>query len=106
MMDAFLYVNRTTKPQPGFYYMSMSEDGKIKFPSAMSSNAVRPVFDSDLSPVGYSLEIVLESNLPDAGKFGNAWGGCKWLVGRLYNHNGSVDDVGMPFFTVPVCLGL
>ena len=69
------------------------------------TDVIYPIFDGDESPVGYQLSVV---NVPEnwAAYSSSGWSSsCRWLVGRLYDYNGKKDEVGKPFFTLPVCLG-
>ena len=107
VMDAFMYKYKQSSPAEGVYAMSMQGGNVIDFMKDASTNDVHALFDGDISPVGYQLSVVPQSQLQDADKFGNNWGGRRWLVGRLYNRsNCTVDDAGRPFFTLPVYLGL
>ena len=109
MMDAFLYVNRknTSFTANTFWSVETNAYGVIDFSYKKDDDAVHPIFNDDMSPVGYRLYIINKGELPNAERFGNNWGSCKWLVGSLYNYSScSVEDAGKPFFTLPVCLGL
>ena len=107
-MDAFMYMkrkgdsSRTGKVNTGCY--RIADDGTL--PQSINANLVPPIFEDDVSPIGYQLSVVSNLDWFDRVKFGNNWSSCRWLVGRLYNRNGNLDDVGKPFFTLPVCLGL
>ncbi len=109
VMDAFMYVNKNVRLSPGFYFMNII-GGELSF-SKDELNSVRPIFDDDVSPIGYQLQVCAKSGLPYQSLF---WGwdplprasAPQWLVGRLYNSSGLVSDLGKPFFSVPVCLGL
>ena len=118
MMDAFMYCNRG-----GSSGKSVDADGyaldqdllkaaaKVEFKRDRSTDIVHPMFDGDVSPIGYQLCVVEKKNLPYGDKFNTDWSlgrGSRgyWLVGRLYNRSGATADAGRPFFTVSVCLGL
>lgn len=103
MMDAFMYI-RKLSVTPGSYEMDDSQEGQVKFAKAADSEVHR-MFEGDLSPVGYKLDVVSQSSLPGSDRF-TGWNGKKWLVGRLYDRSGDIDSIGKPFFTVMVCLGL
>ena len=109
MMDAFLYENRTKSPAAAVYFME-KQGGDDDFPriyfSKDSKGEVHPIFEGDVSPVGYQLCVVQKANLPNQEKFVN-WGSGKWLVGKLYNRSDCLEtEAGKPFFTLPVCMGL
>ena len=119
MMDAFMYNHRkgqdefSTGVNPGYYYyMELDENNKtVRFISAKKDDAVRALFENDVSPIGYQLQVVEKKDLPDNNRFsGFEANGTRtsplWLVGRLYNHNGSSSEAGKPFFTLPVFLNL
>ena len=109
MMDAFLYEYRETSPSVASYYMEKQGSGnagfsRIDFKTA-AKGEVHPIFEGDVSPVGYQLCVVQKSNLPNEEKFVN-WGSGKWLVGKLYNRSDCLEtEAGKPFFTLPVCMG-
>lgn len=104
MMDAFMYCYQNVSASACGYQV-MTNGNAIAWSEDTTSNMVYPMFEAGVSPIGYQLSVVNKSALPDAAKFGDNWSG-KWLVGRLYDHNGNVNEVGKPFFTLPVCLGL
>ena len=105
MMDAFMYCNRYNAARVGCYRMVLSlSQEKVEFPSCGGTDVI-PMFDGDISPVGYQLCVVNEGDLPGQNLFKEWPTGCKWLVGRLYDRSGKVDDVGRPFFSLPVYLG-
>lgn len=116
MMDAFLYNQKGAEVSSdlcGFYRMEKTTGStgfeQFHFPR-FSNSSVHPVFESDISPIGYQLEVV-DSFVAELKYFKGwgeweAWDNSIWLIGRLYNRNGSVTDAGKPFFTLPVCLGL
>lgn len=105
MMDAFMYCKRQTNPsfiQPGDYRMEIDE-GILSFTKNSGLNVVNPVFAADVSPVGYRLSV---TNAPGWPSYDAAtWGSGPWLVGRLYENNGTEAESGRAFFTLPVYLG-
>ena len=106
MMDAFLYEKRSGGVGTGGYRMEMhAASGTLAFHPDAGTNTVHALFDPAVSPVGYQLCVVTQAGLPaDARPTG--WAAAhRWLVGRLYDGNGPVREVGRPFFTLPVCLG-
>ena len=111
IMDAFLYEkrnNQVSRITEGGYYMA-EEGMSLSFPSDGKKNHVYPMFDSDVSPIGYRLYVSRNGNIDLSGKelFKNWDSSCRWLIGRLYDRsNCTVDEAGKPFFTLPVCLGL
>ena len=106
MMDAFLYCYRNKSCTLSCYSVKTNANRTISFPTCGNSD-VQALFDGDVSPIGYQLAVVAKKDLPSSVDFGNNWGSCKWLVGRLYNlSNCTTNDAGRPFFTLPVCLGL
>ena len=104
MMDAFLFDKRkSSSVGTGSYELEMNTSiNTLSFKKDENTNVVHQVFDGDASPIGYQLHVV--SNPPFQSDF-VGWSG-KWLVGRLYDRSGAIGDVGRPFFTLPVCLGL
>ena len=83
-------------------------------------NEFYPIFEDGESPIGYRLSVVTKAGLHGEGLNEELFEGWDqplkisdkgatvvphWLIGELYNHNGSLADVGKPFFTLPVCLG-
>lgn len=105
MMDAFMYCNKTkTSFSPGGWQMKYENGGSVKFDSAQT-NKVFAVFDGDVSPIGYQLCIEQYGQLQGSRGFAGEWGDAsRWLVGRLYDRNGGVGEVGRPFFVLPVRL--
>lgn len=106
MMDAFMCKFRGECFIPeGGYKMKLDESwGVLSFLDAKRED-VHPVFDEEVSPIGYQLRVVTKKDLPDAEKFDNSWGESNWLVGRLYDRsNCTTNDAGKPFFTLSVCL--
>ena len=112
MMDAFLYRYRigSVDSNKG-YKMVVSEDvGMLSFEKG-STNVVHAVFDRSVSSIGYQLCLVNRiGDVPNGEKFAG-WSptgrvSCRWLVGRLYERDGTVADAGKPFFTLLVCLVL
>ncbi len=110
MMDAFMYVNRSVVDYDGYEANIRTNSNLISFARDRSKKKVHPMFDDGSSPIGYQLIVVDKNDLPNGAMF-TGWtsggrGGGKWLVGRLFNSNGILEDVGAPFFALPVCLGL
>lgn len=106
MMDAFLYYHRNSSSFSPYYSVETNANHTITV-KGQSDSDVLAMFDGDVSPIGYQLSVVAKKDLPNAAGFGNNWGSCKWLVGKLYNHsNCAINEAGRPFFTLPVCLGL
>lgn len=105
MMDAFIYEKLGGGVSTSTAYHMTINGTKLSFEKDDSgTNVVHAMFADGVSPIGYQLCIVAEGDLPDKDLFYN-WGGKRWLVGRLYNGNGNLGNVGRPFFTLPVCLG-
>ncbi|MGN0854784.1 MAG: prepilin-type N-terminal cleavage/methylation domain-containing protein [Kiritimatiellia bacterium] len=100
MMDAFLYVYKSKSVSPGCYQMT---SGSTLLFEQVSTATAFPLYESDVSPIGYRLDVVTTANLSDAALFTGDWT-KKWLVGKLYDRSGS--DAGEPFFTLPVYIGL
>ena len=88
MMDAFMYVYSAVAPD-------LSEgDYRLKKNKSMvyfqSTGQVEPMFDEDVSPIGYRLSVVKMNlsanrlnNLPEYSLF-KGWKQKLWLIGRLY----------------------
>jgi len=106
MMDAFLYVNMTKSSVAIGGYRMDTDGNAFDFTRTTGDDNVLPLFEGDVSPIGYTLSVITKSSLPYQEKFDSNWGTCKWIVGRLYDHSGSMADAGKPFFTLSVCLGL
>ena len=110
MMDVFMFVARNNslerkKISSNSYYFFERNGDAIKISPASGGKAVYPVFEDNVSPVGYQLSVVETKSLPDHEKFVNWDSTCRWLVGKLYDGN-SLNGVDKgPFFTLPVFLG-
>ena len=112
MMDAFMYCNRNNNSgnvvpvvEGACYEMAMNGDvSMLTFKKDDGIHVVHPVFDDSESPVGYQLSVVAKRDLPHQEKFKYWNEDSLWLVGRLYNRTGTLDEAGRPFFTLPVCL--
>ena len=104
---------------PASYYMEKQGSGNAGFSridfKTDAKGEVHPIFEGDVSPVGYQLCVVQKSNLPNEEKFVN-WPNnkgargeekyAKWLVGKLYNRSDCLEtEAGKPFFTLPVYMG-
>ena len=112
MMDAFLYCHGRDFPATGSYRMEM-DGATVSFPKDGTDGEVHPLFDGDVSPIGYRLCIVEKEDLPEADRFegwyytvGRRQYERWWLVGRLYENNGALKDAGKVLFTLPVCTGM
>ena len=111
MMDAFMYMIKTDIV-PNAYYHEMSENEKRCTFKIGDASLVYPMFNSDVSPIGYQLCVVEKKDLPKESFFKNWDVSCRylkgyWLIGRLYNTSAcSQSEAGNPFFELPVCLGL
>ena len=106
MMDAFLYRYMNSSPLEGGYYVDLRlENKKIDFIRDANAKNVYPMFNSNVSPIGYQLRVVQETGLPGNESFAGWNNKHRWLVGRLFHRSGMVEDAGKPFFTLPVCLG-
>jgi hypothetical protein len=117
MMDAFMYNHRSGKDEcevatdPGNYYcMELNKEAKtVKFCNLKKDDSVHALFDEGVSPIGYQLQVVEKKDLPDNKLFDGFVAkdvNPLWLVGRLYDYNGSNSDSGNPFFALPVFLSL
>ncbi len=114
MMDAFMYENRKNPSLEAGCYNMETNELHLSFSKATTDSNICPVYSDGSSPIGYQLLIVAnnDSLLKDMGMPQNDWKSNyqnkKWLVGRLYDRHGDVvkDDVGEPFFVLPVYLGL
>ncbi len=109
MMDAFLYRYKDGSARSNYHYKMVRVGNNLDFERERNVNAtqvVYPLFDNDVSSIGYRLNLVSGGQLPDKGFFSSNWRSYSWLVGQLYDRNGSVTDVGKPFFTLSVCMGL
>ena len=111
MMDAFMYLNRTnkvSKVELSFYRSVMMTNAmglvEVRFPKGNSSE-IYPMF-GDVTSIGYQLHVVQKGSLPNQASFVKWAGSSRWLIGRLYDRNGTITDMDEPFFTLPVCLGL
>ena len=104
MMDAFMYCKKaSTSFSVGGWRMNYDVGGRVDFASA-ATNEVFAIFDGDVSPIGYQLCVEKLNQLPGSDNFAGNWRSGSWLVGRLFNRNGKVDEVGRPFFVLPVRL--
>ena len=98
-----MYLNRGSNPRKitKTGYRLESVDNGISFHQDSTESAY-PVFDGDVSPVSYRLSVESYSK-------NNNFSGTNdkplWLVGRLYDRSGPLEEVGRPFFTLSVCLG-
>ena len=124
MMDAFMYWCKMTYNAEGYdanyeNHIAMGnfclDKEKIRLneivfkPSTNDPNSplyVNSVFDTTVSPIGYRLSVVSKSELRSHALFGDNWGAKIWLVGELYDRNGSLRDAGQPYFILPVYLGI
>lgn len=112
MMDAFMYDIRSSfSPSEKYYEMQTSKTQpgvSISFKQVSGSGLeLFPVFDENVSPIGYRLGVVKQDDLREPDRFGDSWGNCKWLVGELYDRSGCLkQDDEAPFFYLQVCLGL
>lgn len=119
MMDAFMYTYQSDSLASDDYVISNDlenctcvfiRDRRKKTPPYI----VHKMFENDDSPIGYQLRVVPKDDenegngvaLPDGDLFGSSWNpDHRWLVGRLFDYNGSEDAARKPFFTLSVCLG-
>lgn len=112
MMDASLYfMKKGDLIRAGEQHQSfiVQRDGDtINLRKGMMEE-VYPIFDGDVSPIGY--QIVLTKSpaaigVPNAGLYEgwslNSREAPYWLVGFLYDGCGNTNDVGRSFFTLPV----
>lgn len=108
MMDAFLYEKKASNSiATGSYSVVVNTSAlAISIAKDADTDVVHSVFGSDVSPIGYRLCVVAKTGLENHKDFGDNWGNGKWLVGKLYDRSGSLSEVGKPFYTLPVCLGL
>ncbi len=110
MMDAFLYENRTVEEFARSYEVSVNTNINALTCIALGDDKVdyvHPMFENDVSPVGYRLSVVVKKDWEDGYRFTNWPSRVKWLVGELYNKSGCTkSEAGPPFFQLPVCLGL
>lgn len=117
IMDAFMYCYKGGGLNTGDYRMTTFQD-KIKFEyvsDSKESASAQPVFDTEVSPVGYRLTVLqirdLASKTGQSYSFTEEWKITTprmpqyWLLGRLYDGYGDIDAVGEPFFSLPVCMG-
>ena len=110
MMDAFMYLGSSSGTIDAGSYEMVRVGDTITFNRAYGANTVFPIFDGDVSPIGYRLCItnysaLLGASLSRDWKPEDRYIKGFWLVGSLYNGNGTVDQAGKPFFTLPVCTG-
>jgi len=126
MMDAFMRVKYPTFEKGCYHvyhtnnvcHMELGRESKIDF-NIDDGTVIHPVFANDVSAIGYQFCVVDKTNLGKQDKKFVRWekftGWDKtdrdhpyryWLVGMLYDRSGNVEEVGKPFFTLPVCLGL
>ncbi len=115
MMDAFLYDTRQGSTSQGvalkqnaYYAVETNAFNMVTVKSLNNDDAIRPIFDGSVSPIGYQLSVVARGRLPKPSGFPSEhWGSVKWLVGKLYDRSGCREsEAGTPFFTLPVCLGM
>lgn len=112
MMDAFMYDIRSSFSLSEKYYemqTSKTQPGVLISFKQVSGSGLElfPVFDENVSPIGYRLGVVKQDDLREPDRFGDSWGNCKWLVGELYDRSGCLkQDDEEPFFYLQVCLGL
>jgi len=111
MMDAFMYLGASNGKVDQDGYEMVKEGNSITFNRAYGTDKVYPMFDSDVSPIGYRLFVTNYSALLDV-FLSKDWKPDDtrnirgfWLVGCLYNMNGTVDQAGKPFFTLSACMG-
>ena len=108
--NKFFKINKKTnlKDYTCAYYSLKKNPLSIE---SVNSTEIIPMFETEISPIGYRMRILKTSDLNDASKFGNNWTSmsgvspCYWLIGELFDHNGIKEDDWNPFFTLPVCLG-
>ncbi|MGN0844999.1 MAG: type II secretion system protein [Kiritimatiellia bacterium] len=103
MMDAFLYMNKLKSNVSTGCYQMIVNGSMLSFAPVSAATKACPLYESDVSPIGYRLDVVAKANLSDEALFTGYWT-KKWLVGKLYDRSGS--DAGEPFFTLPVYIGL
>ena len=105
MMDAFMYEQKNiANVSAGGYYMVDNGNGRISF---QKTSQVMPVFEEDVSPIGYHLRVVTSADplVNDTlAAWGTAWGGKNWLVGLLYDRTDVETNPGNEFFKLPVRL--
>ena len=113
IMDAFMYEKRgASSIATGSYSVEMRLDGlSIYSTKDADTNTVHLVFADGVSPIGYQLLVCSrksDANLRRCAGWDPPPRGAEpsWLVGKLYDRNGSLSEAGKPFFTLPVCLGL
>jgi len=119
MMDAFMYNYRTKSGlTPNRFYQMVETDRELTFRLSDNESRIFPMFDTDVSPIGYRLCYIAKTRfaavgLPDQKYFehwdANATGrGAappNWVVGMLYDRNGMRNEGDKPFFMLPVCMG-
>ena len=106
LMDAFMYMNKSSVTE-GSYHFDLNESiNQLLFSKDSGTNVVHAIFEPDVSPVGYQLLVVKKAALNNHERFESWWDSKKWLVGRLYERNGTIDEAGKSFFTLQVYLGL
>ena len=106
LMDAFMYMNKSSVTEGSFRFELNESINQLLFLEDSSTNVVHAIFDPDVSPVGYQLLVVKKTALNNYEQFESWWDSKKWLVGRLYERNGTIDEAGKSFFTLQVYLGL
>lgn len=120
MMDAFMYIYkarvdvRTGDILQKSGYAMVQDGSELHFVPDESKSVVYPMFEENVSSIGYRLLVVassdsnLDSHVKEMLKEMKNWGegNTSWLIGLLYDSNGNVNDVGRPFFTLPIHLGL
>jgi hypothetical protein len=64
------------------------------------------LYEDGVSPIGYQLELAFTLDGLIGSEAFRGWNTSsdtqQWLIGRLYNGHGDKDDLGSPFFTLPV----
>ena len=124
MMDAFMYDSLLTR-QPGGVVKVNQMNGQRTFQAGdyridqsagllsavkLQSETIQPLYETDISPIGYRLRVVDMMALDYCNAFGSNWRNSKgkkssWLVGELYDHHGKKESNWRPFFSLPACLG-
>lgn len=110
MMDAFMYLGASTGSVDQDGYEMVKEGNSITFNRAYGADKAYPMFDGDVSPIGYRLFVtnysaILDSSLVNDWKPADRYVKGFWLVGSLYDRNGTVDQTRKPFFTLSACMG-
>lgn len=101
MMDAFMYEQKSVSSFSSCgYYIEDEGNGNISFPK---TDRVMPVFEEDVSPIGYQLRVV-KSTDPLVKDMIENWGNKYWLIGLLYDRTDIEPAPGNEFFKLPVRL--